>query len=75
MFFQSSRPQLGKEYQEILDDFLENIEFNMMNRQKITKEEFKNVLENIQIKDQDKALTPHEMATVKICELFLFHDF
>lgn len=66
MFFQSSRPQLGKEYQEILDDFLENIEFNMMNRQKITKEEFKNVLENIQIKDQDKALTPHEMATVKI---------
>lgn len=75
MFFQSSRPQLGKEYQEILDDFLENIEFNMMNRQKITKEEFKNVLENIQIKDQDKALTPYEMATVKICELFLFNDF
>ena len=34
MLFQSSRPQLGKEYQEILDDFLSNIEFNMMNSRK-----------------------------------------
>lgn len=63
-FLQCTRPQLDKDHQDILDDFLTNIEFNMKNRDKVSQKEFLTMMDNFKIRDHERTLNASEMTTV-----------
>ena len=64
MFLKSARPQLDKEHQDLLTDFLANIEKNMQHRNKINEKDFLNVINNITLRESEKSLNATEMTQV-----------
>ena len=55
---------MDKEHQDLLTDFLANIEKNMEHRSKINEKDFLRVINNITLKESEKSLNAMEMTQV-----------
>jgi hypothetical protein len=63
-FLRCAAPQLDKEYQDLLSDFLINISKNMSGRNKINEKDFLLVMDSITLRESEKSLNPKEMTQV-----------